>query len=156
MKAPDELYQQFFKCDEDGRPSPLFKIACKDTPRREIINPDHSALVLPYLKQVDAWISSSLARVSQLSGIEFVALFEECEKVNKHAHQVLAQAFYLDTADRNSWLTIKQVINAAPNGISLSSSEHRLKELMKFIDLDAYVDKKAQAVTASTDHSHSP
>jgi len=27
---------------------------------------------------------------------------------------------------------------------------------MKFIDLDAYVDKKAQAVTASTDHSHSP
>lgn len=144
MKAPEHLYHSFFESDSEGRPKALFKIRSKDTKQREIINPDHSALVLPYLKQVDSWIEGSLNRVKELSGIEFTALFEECEKVNKHAHGVAAQAFYLDTADRNSWFTIKQVMTAMPNGLTLTSSAKTLTHYMKFVDLEAHVERLAR------------
>ena len=156
MKAPEHLYQQFFESDSDGRPMALFKIRCKDTKQGEIINPDHSALVLPYLKKVDAWIDISMNRVKELSGIEFTALFEECEQVNKHAHGVAAQAFYLDTADRNSWVTIQQVMMAMPNGLTLTSSAKTLRDYMKFVDLEAHAERVARKSMQNTTDDFTP
>jgi hypothetical protein len=145
MKAPEELYQNHFKVDDDGRPTPMFKIHVKEGLRREIINYDHSAYIFPFLKKIDRWVNQQLNKINQsMSQVEADKLVNECETLNKHAHKLVGQAYYLDTADRNSWQSIKQVILGMPSGRSLTASTATLKDYVKAVDIEAYANRANQ------------
>jgi hypothetical protein len=145
MKAPGEFYKHHFKVDENGRPLPMFKINIGEGKHREILNYDHSAFVYPFLKKIDAWIEQQLNQINQcMTQAEADALIKESEQLNKHAHMLVGQAYYLDTADRNSWPTIKQVILGMPSGRSLTPSIETLKYYVKAVDIEAYATRVNQ------------
>lgn len=111
MKLSDTakaLMVEPFAVDREGKPVAEFEMACGPAPRREIDTPHHSLKALPFLQAIDDHIDHLVANIGVQDDYNPLQQLAEWEALSAHGSKLMAQAFYLDTADRNSWYTIKQ------------------------------------------------
>lgn len=118
-----------FREDHEGKPVAEFEMACGPAPRREIETPHHSLKVLPLLQAIDDHIDQLLANIGVGADYNPLQQLAEWEALSAHGSKLMAQAFYLDTADRNSWYTIKQTYLKTSGEQTSSRYARELKRL---------------------------
>lgn len=106
------IRKKFFDTEQSGKPKSRYKIETRidDNGRSQIVNPDHSALVFNHLKKVSGEMDKlfNLIATKDLSRDSITEAMHQIEDLEAHGRKIAAQAFYLDTSDRNGWDTVRQ------------------------------------------------
>lgn len=130
MLAKDEmeaLIKPVFEEDKQGKPVPMFEIKSGRGPGKAIIAAKHSLLIEPNLKAIDLAISrlfESLGRTAVEKG-DSDTVMRQADELESFARKLRSQAYYLDTSDRNSWMTIEQVFKFKNNSSQVMGNNHK-------------------------------
>lgn len=128
MSQTYDYFKGFFRLDDSGKPEKKFHIRVSDGPAQEIVSPKHSLDVLDHLGRIDKRMSELVDSFGQRLARDTHAAYDELLRLHAHASQLFAQAIYLDTADRNSWETIRMVYAPGGEPATFSSRYHDLKQ----------------------------
>lgn len=94
----------------------MFEIEAGPAPSRAILEPKHIGVASPVCAEIDDAIRETMDvhlawPASQIPGnMDINEIVHLAHALSEHSRLVAAQAIYLDTADRNSWTTIKMVL----------------------------------------------
>lgn len=127
MSQTYDYFKSFFRLDDAGKPERKFHIRVSDGPAQEIVSPKHSLDVLDHLRCIDTRMSELVESFGQRLARDTHAAYDELLRLHAHASNLFAQAIYLDTADRNSWETIRMVYAPGDEPATFSSRYHDLK-----------------------------
>lgn len=131
---PDNLFQEFFKVDEDGKPIALFDIqVVGDKPSNSIKRATHSRYVLPHVLKIDHAVSRLLATAFD-DNEAAESVLQRARELHDFAGKLASQAIYLDSADRNTWETVKMVIFPTDNDFSFSGRSWVIKDFFNAIE----------------------
>lgn len=118
---PNPLLIDLFETDEAGKPKPLFEIKHGPPPQKAPLILRHALLALPALEAIDKRIDEILTSLGK-RGQSVSDLMDEVEALQIHGCKLCAQTVYLDTSDRNSWLSISQCMSHQPQSNSVYGS----------------------------------
>lgn len=97
-----------FDHDAEGKPIAKFVIETEQGLRKWIKRPEHSLYVFPRVKELDKKIDGlyiSFGRTSR----DWRDEWKELTALERELANLIAEAIFLDTADRNSWSSIKSL-----------------------------------------------
>ncbi|AXH60135.1 hypothetical protein [Pseudomonas amygdali] len=107
------LMVDVFQADEAGKPAVEFELQHGPAPRNEVLKQHHSLKAYPAILAIDERIDSIVASLGQ-PGQNVDQQIIDWEFLSSHASKIMAQAIYLDTSDRNSWVSIRQTMVHEP------------------------------------------
>lgn len=118
---PNPLLIELYETDEAGKPKPLFEIKHGPPPQKSQLILHHALHALPALEAIDKRIDEILSSLGK-RGQSVTELMDEMEALQIHGCKLVAQTVYLDTSDRNSWLSISQCMTHQPRSNSVYGS----------------------------------
>ncbi|MDT8925518.1 hypothetical protein RBE51_22295 [Pseudomonas taiwanensis] len=118
---PNSLLIELYETDETGKPKPLFEIKHGPPPKRAPLVLHHALHAIPALEAIDKRIDEILSSLGK-RGQNVAELMDEVEALQIHGCKLFAQTIYLDTSDRNSWLSINQCMTHQPRSNSVYGS----------------------------------
>lgn len=125
MSTKHALIKELFQVDEKGQPLPLFeiKIGKEMTPdglfdRKPILELSHSNYAYGLIKSIDDEVNRLMDGIGQAtSNLEAEKVVQDCLLLSEHAKKLAYQAYFLDTADRNYWVTLDSLSKVGPNEV---------------------------------------
>jgi len=123
------LLVELYTTDDAGKPIALFEIEHGPAPRKAQVELHHANYALPALEAIDKRIDDILLSLGK-HGQSVCVLMDEIEILQTHGCKLQAQTIYLDTSDRNSWISISQTMLHSPNKNSIYG--HHAKNLRNF------------------------
>ncbi|MHD0644750.1 hypothetical protein ACYPKM_03890 [Pseudomonas aeruginosa] len=130
---PDPELPELFHTDKDGKPIAMFEVKTVDGfnsagyPCKLLVDTPHLKKAEPLILELckkGAAIADHAGEVAE-SNAEIEAALDRAFRMGRQAYKILGQAYYLDTADRNSWPAIKQSYDISPPLIRLAEAELR-------------------------------
>lgn len=107
------LMVDVFQVGEAGKPAAEFELQHGPAPRNEVLKQHHSLKAYPAILAIDERIESIVASLGQ-PGKNVDQQIVDWEFLSAHASKIMAQAIYLDTSDRNSWVSLRQTMVHEP------------------------------------------
>jgi hypothetical protein len=133
-QQPDNLFHEFFKKDESGKPIALFDIQVfggkRGTP---IKTAAHSRYVLPHVLKIDHEINRLLATAFK-NNEEAETNLQRARELHDFSGKLASQAIYLDSADRNSWQKVKMTIETPGTFSTLGGRAGVIKDFFNAIE----------------------
>lgn len=113
-----------FVHDENGKPIAMFELQYGPEPRKAIVRPEHCGYVYPRLKELEKDIDFALENLGDLEE-HWTVTWARIQKMEAESVDLFREAIYLDTADCNSWGTIKSIFTPGSRYIFMAATEMR-------------------------------